>query len=256
MKKILSFGAGHMAQALMPPLSKDYHLTFYSPSGVSAKNLADQTKGSVLQNLNDLKFDYYFLCCKPQQFLTLANDIKGRLDDKALIVSIMAGVTQKTIKEELQHDRVLRLMPNTPSADGAGVSLYYGDGGEDNLILNFKKYNLLLSMKSEEQLDQVTAVTASGPAYLFELARILSLQLEKMGLNSDEAREGVVELFYGSALMMKNHKISLEELRNRVTSKGGVTHEALEIFKAKGLESMVESALEANFKRSLELSKQ
>jgi pyrroline-5-carboxylate reductase len=255
MKKLISFGAGNMAQALIPPLASSYEIHAYSPSGKSAKILAEKSSGQVQENLKSIDADLYFICCKPQQFSDLALKLKGKLSKDALVVSILAGTTVDTLADSLGHSNILRLMPNTPSQFGHGVTLFYGEKNVDDFIGEMKKSNLMIMMKSEDQLDKVTAVTGSGPAYLFEFGRIMMEELKAMGLDECSSREMIAELFLGSSTMMKNREESFETLRNQVTSKGGVTFEALKVFTEAGLEKMTHEALVANYNRSKELAK-
>ena len=255
MKKLISFGAGNMAQALIPPLANFYKVYSYTPTGTRAKVLAELTKGEVIEDFSELNADVYFICCKPQQFSDLSQKLKGKLNKDALVVSLLAGTTLKTLKEKLDHDNVLRLMPNTPSQFGHGVTLYFSDKNFEDLISQMKASNLMVKMNSEDQLDQVTAVTGSGPAYIFEFGRILFESLVDMGITKSDAKEMVAELFLGSSTMMKKREDEFETLREQVTSKGGVTYEALKVFQQAGLSDITKSALKANYLRSQELSK-
>jgi pyrroline-5-carboxylate reductase len=254
MKDLISFGAGNMAQALIPPLAVDFKVKAYTPTKTRAKELARLTNGDVLESLDSLDADVYFVCCKPQQFDELASQLKNKLSRDALVVSLLAGTTLKTIKEKLNHQKVLRLMPNTPSQFGHGVTLFYSDQQYTDFIELLKKSNLMVEMNSEDQLDRVTAITGSGPAYLFEFGRIFYNALLEMEIDAHAAKEMVAELFLGSATMMKEREQDFETLREQVTSKGGVTYEALKVFKEAGLSDITNKALKANYLRSQELS--
>ena len=109
-------------------------------------------------------------------------------------------------------------------------------------------------MGDEDQLDRLTAYTASGPAYFFELVRLLAGKLESLGISPGEARELMVELAWGAARMMKQSDCTPEQLRNKVTSKGGVTAASLEVLRRGGLEELFAWALEANYQRAKALA--
>lgn len=255
MKKLITFGAGNMAQALIPPLAKFYKIYSYTPTGTRAKILASLTDGEVIEDFSNLSADVYFISCKPQQFSELSEKLKGKLNKEALVVSLLAGTTLKTLKDKLDHDHVLRLMPNTPSQFGHGVTLYFSDESFEEFITQMKSSNLMVQMTSEDQLDKVTAVTGSGPAYIFEFGRILFESLVEMDISKSDAKKMVAELFLGSSTMMTKREDDFESLREQVTSKGGVTYEALKVFQQAGLSDMIKSALKANYDRSQELSK-
>ena len=260
--KLITFGAGNMAQALIIPMAKaqkDLEVLAYTPSQTRARELAKIIDGKVLEGLENIpKADFYFLSCKPQQIEDLAQKLKGKLDSQAIVVSILAGTTMKKLSQLLDHHKIIRVMPNTPSLVGEGVSLISSMGLEVSevhrvkQILNFA--GSVFKMESEDQLDRVTGYTGSGPAYIFEWARIFISDLVKKGISEEEAKKMIVDLFYGASKMMKESEVSPEQLRINVTSKKGVTHEALEVFKANDLEEITIKALEAAYQRSKELS--
>ena len=129
---IFSFGAGEMARALLIPMYREaagrgeVHFTAYSPCGTRAVELAGEMGGQGIKDLKDSallkKQDYYFLCCKPQQFAELAGEIRHRLNPRGVVVSLLAGTPLEAISQGLGQQRVVRLMPNTPSKVGAGES--------------------------------------------------------------------------------------------------------------------------------------
>lgn len=260
--RLLTFGAGNMACALIPLMARTFSLDViaYTPSQTRAESLAREVDGEVLRSLDSIpKADLYFLSCKPQQVRELARDVGGKLDSKGIIISLLAGTTIQKIEELFNHHKIIRVMPNTPCLIGSGVSLIKGQNISTEDLSKVR--NLLESagsvfeMSSEDQLDRLTGYTGSGPAYLFEWARIFIEDLKDKGITESQAREMIVDLFYGASKMMRESELSPELLRNNVTSKKGVTFEALEVFKKEGLESMTTRALEAAYKRSKELSK-
>lgn len=260
--QLLTFGAGNMASALITPMADSFYdltVTAYTPSKTRALALAEKTKGKVLDSLDSIpSSDFYFLSCKPQQIEDLAGQIRGKLDSNGIVVSLLAGTTIKKLSELLDHQKIIRVMPNTPSLVGEGVSLVVAEGLDDSELGKVKELlgaaGDVFEMESEDQLDRVTGYTGSGPAYLFEWARIFIQDLEKQGIAPQEAKQMIVDLFYGASKMMKESELSPEELRNNVTSKKGVTYEALEVFKAGDLQGLTNKALEAAYKRSKELS--
>ncbi len=254
-----------MARALLIPMYREaqergeVHFCAYTPSQLRAKELAKQMGGHHLENLENFSLlqgqDYYFICCKPQQFDELAQKIRGQLNPDGVVVSLLAGTTLQALSQGLEHRRIVRLMPNTPAMVGAGITLFLastevGEEKQKPLLKSLKKAGKVFSVRDEDQLDRVMGYTGSGPAYFFELTRLLAEDLKSFGVSSQEAQDLMIELVWGAAKMMKESNQSPEQLRVNVTSKGGVTFEALEVLRREGLETLFRQALEANYQRA------
>lgn len=247
------FGAGHIVQSIVPFLKKESRsLAFYSPSGKSAEIAANLCQGTVIRQLDALPdADVYVIACKPQQFAELAEKLRGKLNTQVPVLSVMAAISVDTIKQALGQTKVMRLMPNTPSAIGKGVGLLYTPTGIDHL--HWKRIltpiGNILTMESEEQLDFATTVTGCGPGFIFEWARHWQQQLMEFGVDEATARSAIAHLFYGSACMMHSSTLAFEELRKQVTSKGGVTAAAIEVMNSPSHRSMVKEMTKAALTR-------
>ncbi|WP_417336501.1 pyrroline-5-carboxylate reductase [Halobacteriovorax marinus] len=264
MKSLLSFGCGNMAQAIVEGMnksSKELEYFLYTPSNTRAIELAKVVSGTHVADLSKIpECDFYMLSCKPQQFEELAKSIKGKLKPSATIISILAGTTTETISKSLGVSKVLRVMPNTPSLVGAGVNAFYFTDEVENeerhfLTDIFSGFSKVFTFEKEEEIDLITGFSGSGPAYIFEFSRILTEKMVSMGIARDIATEMIKWTFYGSSKLQLESSDSSEELRNKVTSKNGVTYEALEVFKGEGLEKIVDMAIDAAYNRAVELSK-
>lgn len=267
MSNILVLGAGNMASALLSPLKGSGHKFYvYTPSGVSAKKLADGLMGEWLESLSLIKtkeiaIDFIILGFKPQGFNEASDQFLKETEfsnPKATVISMLAGTPLEILSKKFQRDNVVRIMPNTPSLFGLGATLVtFGAGvdekGTSEVENLFKKSGILHRCVDENELDTVTAITGSGPAYIFEFARIMMDYLTVKGLSEEDAKKLVGQLFLGASEMLSNSEDSFEVLRNKVTSPKGVTYEALETFKNHGLEGIFEKAFDNNIKRSLEL---
>ncbi len=265
MKTMLVLGAGNMAQALCLGFYERHSnsglkMSFYTPSQTKAQQLAQQTRGEHLANLNqDLNYDFVMIACKPQQFKDLAGSLQGKLNGNAVIVSVMAGVSVQSLKDQLFATKIIRVMPNTPSMIGEGSNLVYVDPAvsseEKKIVIDFLSAKYVPHIfDSEAKVDQVTGVIGSGPAYVFEFARLMSEYLEQeCKLEQNEAVALVKELFSGSSHLMERSQDSLEQLRNNVTSKGGVTFEALESFRRDQMADIFNRAFKNAHRRTLEL---
>lgn len=237
----------------------DFYL--YTPSQTRAFELAQKINGNVVTKVDEMPRDlsWYLLAFKPQSLADFDFDFAP--DSK--VVSVLAGVKSSLLMSKFNLSKVARLMPNTPSAIGLGANLLYLNEFFDLVEQNeleslLSSTGTLFKMKSEADLDIATAFSGSGPALIFELARIFEMELNRMTEGRLPSKEIISRTFLGSATLMsveQNMNVSFEELREQVTSKKGVTYEALEVLKDSGLQDIFKKAFEAAYKRTLELSK-
>ncbi len=265
MKKIAVFGCGNMAYALVKGIygqNKNLEFHTYTPSYVRAKKLAEEVNGMSYQSLLEIpECDYYLLACKPQQLKELSLSLENKISKEKVLISILAGIHSEKIKDLFGCEKIIRVMPNTPCLIREGVSLLYGTEQVSKADLDFIKKQLtsvskVFLFKEEGKIDEFVAVSGSGPAYLFEMARILIKNIQNLGLSERDSELMVKQMLYGSSKLLLESEDDAETLRNKVTSKNGVTYEALETLKEKDLESLFTLALERAKKRSIELGKE
>ena len=265
MKKLLSFGCGNMARAIIEGMHgsrSKLSYTLFTPSKTRAVSLAKDVEGVVLESLENIpRCDYYMISCKPQQLEELSKSIKGKLNPDATVISILAGTTVKRLQEALGIQNILRIMPNTPTLVGAGVNAFHFSNDFDSIIKNelvelFSSFSKVFTFEKENEIDKITGFSGSGPAYVFEFSRLLTKKMISMGIESDTAAEMIKWTIFGSAKLQLESSESSETLRNNVTSKNGVTYEALEKFKELNFENMIDQALDCAYNRSIELSKE
>ncbi len=197
------------------------------------------------------------LCVKPQGF----NGMLGELGDakNRLLISIAAGVLIDTIENGIQNrHRVIRVMPNTPSLIGRGASAYSlgisateADAATTEQLLSSVGYACRVE---ENQLDAVTAVSGSGPAYFFLMIESLIAAGIEQGLSPEIARNLAVETAAGAAELVSQTGESPATLRENVTSPNGTTFAALESFRSDGFPDVIKRAVQAASDRSVELS--
>lgn len=258
-------GCGNMASAIVTGIYSQFReekFLTYTPSFIRAEELALKVNGKATKNLADFnQCEILIIGCKPQQFSELARNLQGEVDlTNKMIISIMAAVSSSSIAEKLGSVSITRVMPNTPSFVNEGVSLiYHAPQVEESLQRKAEAYFAACSqihvLATEELFDKVTVVTGSGPAYVYFFAKTLVDNLINWGVPSQEARAMVTKLFQGSTALMKDRQDkSLGELIDEVTSKGGVTIEAINTFQEENLPSISEKALNAAWKKSQELT--
>jgi pyrroline-5-carboxylate reductase len=206
------------------------------------------------------KSRFVWLCVKPQKMADVLAEIKkaGAVSGKCF-VSIAAGVPIARLEKALGRVAVVRVMPNTPSLLGAGMSgvsrgRFAGASDEKWVKTILSSLGDVVSVK-EASMHAVTAVSGSGPAYVFYLAEMLSAAAKKLGLNEALAARLVRETIFGAGRMLKETGVDAYELRRQVTSPGGTTAAAIGEFEKRNLKTIVESALKKAVKRSKELSR-
>ena len=219
-----------------------------------------QSQGcTALADVADLQpVDQLVLAVKPQSFPEVAGEL-GRLDRPCIVTSVMAGIRSSSIREALgEHARVIRTMPNTPAMIGHGVAgVAMGDGsreGDELLARELLDSIGTTIMVDESMMDVVTAVSGSGPAYVYLLAEAWEKAAIELGLDQSDARHFVQQTIRGAAAMMLENDIEPSELRAAVTSKGGTTAAALDVMIQRDIPGIVKDAVEAAAERGRELA--
>ena len=199
------------------------------------------------------------LAVKPQVMAGVLKDISAELAPATLVVSIAAGITTHRIQQQLPAGmRVVRVMPNMPALAGAGVSVYcLGSRASEKdakLVESlFQSVGVVVRL-DEKHLDAVTALSGSGPAYVFFLAELMMQAGYEMGLDHATAKTLTLGTIRGAARLLEEMGPAPEELRQRVTSKGGTTAAALEMLEAGRVKEIFVKAIRTAQKRSRELS--
>jgi pyrroline-5-carboxylate reductase len=198
------------------------------------------------------------LAVKPQVLDTVLNEWQDLLTEEHLVVSILAGATTSRI-ESLTKARVIRCMPNTPMTIGEGMTGIAAGSRASQADVELASTILGASGEiatvSEAELDAVTAVSGSGPAYAFYVAECLVAAAESLGLSTDLSRQLVAQTLSGSINYLRSQEgFPAAQLRQQVTSPGGTTAAALSILQAADLPDLFQQALTAARDRSKELA--
>lgn len=200
------------------------------------------------------------LATKPQTFRNLLPEIASALPTGSLVISIAAGISSTTIEQALPSGtRVVRTMPNTPALIGAGATAIAGGthATEPDLDLVERLFESvgIVVRAPESQLDAVTALSGSGPAYVFAMIEGLRDAGVREGLPASVALELASQTVYGAARLLLEQDESPEMLRERVTSPGGTTRAGLDALEAAGFAEVLADAVRAATRRSVELRK-
>ena len=207
--------------------------------------------------------DVVVLAVKPQVLREVAEKAAASIRKKqALVVSIAAGITQKSLSKWLGEDvAIVRCMPNTPALVLTGATGLYANANvneeQRDLAENIlRSVGVCLWVDQESELDVVTAVSGSGPAYYFLLMEAMEKAALELGMPERTARLLVQQTALGAAKIALESAESPEQLRRRVTSPGGTTERAIETFVQGGFSELVAKAIHAARDRSIEMSEQ
>ena len=225
-----------------------------------AKDFGIQTTAN---NTDTLKADIVVLAIKPQLLQIVCRQLTETLkqsNQQPLFISIAAGVRSEDIDRWLGGNQaIVRCMPNTPSLLQLGATGLYANAkvgsSQKKLAENIlQAVGITLWVSKEEELDAVTAVSGSGPAYFFLMMEAMQQAGIKLGLEPHTAEKLVLQTALGAATMADNSDIDAATLRARVTSKGGTTEQAIKSFQQAGFEQIVQDALKAASDRSQTLA--
>lgn len=265
-KKIAFMGAGNMAEALINGFIKSSLVPCRNicASDINTKRLSyikKKFKIGIKDSVDAVKSsDIIFLAVKPKDVGTLLEQIKDQITSHKLIISIAAGITTKYIEKVLgKKAAVIRTMPNTPALVGAGAisvcgGRYAGKKDIETAVKLFSSSGTVVVLK-ESKIDAVTAVSGSGPAYVFYLAQAMEQAGVNIGLPKDIARKLTYKTIFGAGKMLTELSDDAENLRKKVTSPGGTTEAAINsMSKDKFLDIVIEAVKKAE-KKAKELSK-
>jgi len=200
------------------------------------------------------------LATKPQVLREACGQVRPYLPSGATVVSIAAGVELASLSDWLGgHARIVRAMPNTPAKVGLGMTGLYatqacGPAERGQADALFAAVGERIWTASEAMIDAVTAVTGSGPGYVFHFMAALAKGAEQLGFTPAEARRLTVSAFRGAAALAASEDVPLAELQDRVTSRGGTTHAALSHLQTEGVGDAITQAVHEARRRARELS--
>jgi len=265
--RIAFIGAGNMAASLIGGL----RAKGLDAAQIRASDPGEETRARVsaehgievfAENAQAIEgADVVVLAVKPQAMKTVCEAIRPSLKPGQLVVSIAAGITCASMNNWLGDQPIVRCMPNTPALLRQGVSGLFATAqvsAEQRQQAQelLSAVGIALWLNEEQQLDAVTAVSGSGPAYFFLLIEAMTAAGVKLGLPAEIAAQLTLQTALGAAHMAVSSDVDAAELRRRVTSPAGTTEAAIKSFQADGFEALVEKALGAAAHRSAEMAEQ
>jgi pyrroline-5-carboxylate reductase len=265
--KIAFIGGGNMGEAIIgalleKKLCKSRDITVSDVSEIRRDYLKKKYGVGVTADNKEAANgkDVIVLAVKPQNINEVLAGLKGQLKAGQLVLSIAAGVKISTITDGLDHRNIVRSMPNTPAQIGLGVSGWTTTPevtGEQKAraraILGAMGKEIYFD--NENYLDMVTAVSGSGPAYVYLFAESLIDAAVGLGLAKKDAEVLVLQTILGAANLMQKSDKAPVELRRNVTSKGGTTERAIQVFEESDLSGIIGRAVKEACRRATELGK-
>ena len=258
-------GAGAMGTAMIGGLlsRQDLEPNRITASDRHRERLADiRDQFEITTTLNNRTVvknaDVVVLSVKPQVLPDVLAELKGHIKSGALVVSIVAGATITSIATGLGHKAIVRTMPNTPAQVGEGMTVWtatseVSDRQRTQAGAIVAALGQQLFVEEESFLDIATAISGSGPGYVFLMMEALIDAAVHLGFSRADARVLVLQTIRGSAIYAQQQPVHPAELRNRVTSPGGTTAEALYQLEKGSFRTVVSKAVNAAYKRSVVL---
>jgi len=268
--RIAFIGGGNMAAALIGGLLQDApagsrpSIVVSDPSEERRRTLAERLAIETTED-NHAALEgaqLVVLAVKPQMMREVAEDLADGLAAGQLVISIAAGIPLEALQGWLGgHRAVVRAMPNTPSMVGCGASgLFAAEAVSEEQRSDaeslMRAVGVVQWLEEESQIDEVTALSGSGPAYAFYLMESMQAAAEELGMASDTARLLTLETVFGAAKLALAADESPAELRRRVSSPGGTTEQAIRALDDAGVREAFAGAVRASRDRSRELAAQ
>ena len=263
--KVGFIGSGKMATAIAAGI---VNKKIYSGEQIIASDISEESLksfssacGAVTCSDNNKiisEAETVILAVKPQ----IAEKVCSVLEvpEDTHIISIAAGLKISTLSTWLKTDKITRVMPNTPLMVGKGASAYCSADAvsteEKNLVENIFGSAGIIHKVEERDIDAVTGVSGSGPAYVFEFIQSLTNAGIENGLSETASLELAVQTVAGAADMVSRKMGTPDELRDAVTSPNGTTYAALQVLKENEFRNLISKAVDAAVKRSIELGKE
>ena len=268
-QKLLIIGLGKMGGSLLERLISERLLNI--EISVIEPNLNETNKDLVVKNtnhyssideINTFDFDVVIFAIKPQIMREVCEQISLLFNGKYFsIISILAGIKIKTFEKFFDNYPIIRAMPNLAASEGSSITALYGNSFINNdfklLAENiFSKIGEYFWINNEDDIDIITAITGSGPAYYFYLTECLSSIATEMGLKEIDTNKLAKIVAKGSSDLMVSSSRTANELKKNVTSKGGTTEAAFEILEGsqKNFYNLLKNAIKNAVNRSKELS--
>lgn len=262
--EIAFIGGGNMARALASGMVKQRgsgeHLLVMDVNQSALDHWASLGASGILAANEQLsQCSVWVLAVKPQQMHEVVQAIKPFLNQDTLIISVAAGLTSDTLSHWLEHENLIRTMPNTPALIGKGITGVYArpavsQADQDKAKQILAAVGEVVPVAEESLLDAITALSGSGPAYVFLFIESLIAGGQALGLSYEQAKALALGTLDGATSLAASSDQEPDVLRQNVTSKGGTTAAALDVFAQKDFRTIVAQAMQAAADRAQAMS--
>jgi pyrroline-5-carboxylate reductase len=262
--KIVFIGGGNMARALISGISRSAnqagHIHVVDLNADSLMQLKEQFGVSTSTQIDAqiANSEVVVLAVKPQQMHEIAEKLAPYLN-KQVVISIAAGIRVLDLSKWLHnYSTIIRTMPNMPALINLGITGMYATpevSSEQRAIADdmLSTVGKTVWLENEALLDSLTAISGSGPAYVFYFIEVMQKAAQEMGLSREQGRELALTTFLGASQLAVESDESVETLRKRVTSKGGTTYAAINSMEQSGVGEAIVTAIKAASERAREL---
>jgi pyrroline-5-carboxylate reductase len=267
-RTIATVGSGVMAEAIIAGLLRGNlvapdHLIASHPRG-DRRDALERSHGIRTVDSNAAAVadaDIVLLGIKPQMLARVGRELRGALRPGQLVISILAGATSRALSGHLGHTEVVRAMPNTPAQLGRGMTVWFATPDvsaeqRDWAATMLSALGAQIEVDDEKLVAMATAVSGTGPTYVFLVMEALIDAAVHLGFARHVAHDIVIETLEGSTLFAKQSGMHPAQLRNMVTSPGGTSAAALHELESGRLRTVLSEAVWAAFRRTVELGEQ
>lgn len=258
---ICFIGYGNMAKAIASSLATNQQLHIFAaspslPEGISPEGIHTHYNNTAMIP----KADVIIIAVKPTQVAHVIKEIRAFIPSSSVLVSIAAGVNLSQLNHLCPNNQaIIRCMPNTPIAVNQGASAFIANAhtsaNQIELINSlFQCAGITVWVSDEQQINAITALSGSGPAYVFLFLESLIKAAEILGINHDTATSFATQTLRGALSLLEKSGESPQDLRKKVTSPAGTTAAAIAILQAQKFEHLVYLAMQAAYDRAKELN--
>jgi len=267
-RRIATVGSGVMAEAIIAGLLRGNlvapHDVVASHPRADRREALERSHGIRTVDSNAAAVagaDIILLGIKPQMLARVGREVRGQLKPGQLVISVLAGATSKALSGHLGHGEVVRAMPNTPAQLGKGVTVWYATPDVSSeqrewAATMLSALGAQIEVDDEKLVAMATAVSGTGPTYVFLVMEALIDAAVHLGFARHVAHDIVIETLEGSTLFAKQSGMHPAQLRNMVTSPGGTSAAALHELESGRLRTVLSEAVWAAFRRTVELGEQ
>ncbi|RMD84771.1 MAG: pyrroline-5-carboxylate reductase [Candidatus Dadabacteria bacterium] len=264
--RVAVIGGGNMGYALgcslvHKVLNKPEDLLIVERKGNRAEYILNALKCNVEQKINSRvrEFGIIVVAVKPQEAEEALHELKEYIFERHIVISIMAGVPISFISDKLGgHERIVRCMPNLPGQIGVGITVYFGRYGfsaEDYVAVErvLSSMGAVLRVAEEDLIDGATAISGTGPGYMFYIIDSMVSAAVDLGFSYREAESMIAEFIKGSVELWLQSDLKPDTLLKMVASEGGTTEAALVVFNKHHLDEIIRDGIKAAYERAKKL---